>query len=85
MPSPYHVRRIEIFHQNTEHQGSKTASLSEEATELSRNLPADGALQAIASYEWIFEVADESGQTVLAFPFEAAIKPDLPEPDRLGD
>ena len=20
MPSPYHVRRIEIFHQNTEHQ-----------------------------------------------------------------
>jgi len=29
----------------------------------------------------MFEIADKAEQTVLTFPFEAAIQPDLPDPD----
>ena len=34
-----------------------------------------------ASHEWPFEVADTSGQTVLAFPFEAIMTPLAPAAD----
>ncbi len=79
MPSPFHVRRIEILDQDA------GAPLSTEAAEVSSDVLAGSGLEGIAVYEWIYEIADEAGQVVLALPFEAAIKLDSPDPDCIDD
>lgn len=78
----FHVRKGEVLDQDTEGRDlAATEALSDEATEASRDLLAEGDLQGLDRREWVFEIADEAGQTVLTFPFEAAIEPDLPDPD----
>ena len=78
----FHIRKGEVFDRDDEgRKVDATGSLSEEATEASRDLLAEGDLQGLDRREWVFEIADEAGETVLTFPFEAAIEPDLPEPD----
>jgi hypothetical protein len=81
---PFHVRRIEVFDPDSQRQASETTSaLSERRSGVSRDLLAGNEGQELASREWIFEIADASGQTVLAMPFESAIKLDGPDPDQL--
>jgi hypothetical protein len=53
-------------------------SLEEEAIEAARDLLAEGDLQGLDRREWVYEVADESGTTVLTLRFEEAVEPDLP-------
>jgi hypothetical protein len=78
----FHVPKGEVFERDEEgREIAATGSLSEEAMEASRDLLAEGDLQGLDRRERTFEIADEAGQTVLTFPFEAAIQPDLPDPD----
>ena len=53
-------------------------ALEDEAVELARDLLAEGDLAGLDRREWIFEVEDEAGATVLVFPFSEAIEPDIP-------
>ena len=52
-------------------------SLEDEAIAAARNLLADGDLQGLDRREWVFEVADESGTTVLSLPFMEAAEADV--------
>ena len=80
---PFHVRRIEVFDPDSQRQvGEPTSPPSERGSGVSRDLLAGNEGQELASREWIFEIADASGQTVLAMPFESAIKLDGPNPDQ---
>ena len=54
------------------------SSLAEKTTELARDLLAEGDLAGLDRRDWVFEVADESGQPVLMFYFADALEPDLP-------
>ncbi len=51
----------------------------DEAIEAARDLLSEGDLQGLDRRGWAFEVADESGQTVLTLPFSEAVEPDLPD------
>ena len=53
--------------------------MEEEAIEAARDLLAEGDLIGLDRRLWLFEVADESGTTVLTLPFSEAIEPDLPD------
>ena len=57
------------------------SSLAEEAVEFARNLLAEGDLAGPDRQDWVFEVADESGEPVLLFYFADALEPDLPKDD----
>ena len=48
------------------------SSLAKEAIELARDLLAEGDLAGLDRQDWVFEVADESGQPVLMFYFACA-------------
>ncbi len=81
MPRYYfHIRKGEVF---VEDQGgtevSEAESLEEEAVEAARDLLADGDLQGLDRREWVYEIADETGATVLILPFSEAVEPDLPQ------
>jgi hypothetical protein len=76
----FHIRKGEVLVEDPE--GTEVAqaeSLEDEAIEAARDLLADGDRQGLDRREWVFEVTDESGTTVLTLPFSEAVEPDLPE------
>lgn len=74
----FHIRKGDVLVQNPESIEVSTGdSLEEEAVEAARDLLADGDLQGLDRREWVFEVADESGTTVLTFPFVEAAEADF--------
>lgn len=76
----FHVRKGDVLVEDPEGtEVSETEALDEEAIESARDLLADGDLQGLDRREWVYEVADESGTTVLTLPFSKAVEPDLPE------
>ena len=83
MPRYYfHIRKGDVLVEDPEGtEVSETETLEDEAIEAARDLLADGDLQGLDRREWVYEVADESGATVLTLPFSEAVEPDLPEPE----
>jgi hypothetical protein len=81
MPRYYfHIRKGDVLADDAEGiEVSETDSLEEEAIEAARDLLAEGDLQGLDRREWVFEVADERGRTVLTLPFADAVEPDLPQ------
>jgi hypothetical protein len=81
MPRYYfHVPKGEVLVEDPEGtEVAQTESLEDEAIEAARDLLADGDRQGLDRREWVFEVADENGTTVLTLPFSKAVEPDLPE------
>jgi hypothetical protein len=76
----FHVRKGDVLVEDPEGtEVSETEALDEEAIEAARDLLAEGDLQGLDRREWVYEVADESGTTVLTLPFSKAVEPDLPE------
>ncbi|HEV2559672.1 MAG TPA: hypothetical protein VGU45_13680 [Microvirga sp.] len=79
----FHIRKGEELERAAEPIALQAAGeIGEEAVELARDLLAEGDLAGLDRRAWVFEVADETGATVLTFPFRDAIEPDLPEADR---
>ena len=80
MPRYYfHIRKGDVLVDDP--QGIEVAppeALEEEAVEAARDLLAEGDLQGLDRREWAYEIADQSGATVLVFRFEDAVEPDLP-------
>ena len=75
----FHIRKGDVLVQTLESvEVSTDDSLEEEAVEAARDLLADGDARAVDRREWAFEVADESGTTVLTLPFIAAAEADFP-------
>ena len=81
MPRYYfHIHKGELFVEDAEGiEVHEAGSLEEEAVEAARDLLAEGDLQGLDRREWVYEVADESGATVLVLRFEDAVEPDLLE------
>ncbi len=78
----FHVRKGEDLDRAAEPIAVQDVDqIAEEAVELARDLLAEGDLAGLDRRAWVFEVADEAGQTVLTYPFRDAIEPDLPDPD----
>ena len=76
----FHIRKGDVLVEDPEGtEVSETETLEDEAIEAARDLLADGDLQGLDRREWVYEVADESGATVLTLPFSEAVEPDLPE------
>jgi len=76
----FHIRKADVLEEASEPidvDGSE--ALEEEAIEAARDLLAEGDLIGLDRRLWLFEVADESGTTVLTLPFSEAIEPDLPD------
>ena len=80
MPRYYfHIRKGDVFVTDAEGiEVPEAGSVEEEAIEAARDLLAEGDLQGLDRREWVYEVADESGATVLELRFEEAVEPDLP-------
>ncbi len=80
MPRYYfHIRKGDVLVEDPEGtEVSETEALEDEAIEAARDLLTEGDLQGPDRHEWVFEVADESGATVLMLPFGEAVEPDLP-------
>lgn len=80
MPRYYfHIRQGDILIRDPEGiEVAETEALEEEAVEAARDLLADGDLQGLDRREWLYEIADESGSTVLTLLFSEAVEPDLP-------
>lgn len=80
MPRYYfHIRKGDVLVEDA--QGIEVAqpeALEEEAVESARDLLAEGDLQGLDRRDWLYEVADESGGTVLVLRFQDAVEPDLP-------
>ena len=75
----FHIRKGDVLVQNPESiEVSMGDSLEEEAVEAARDLLADGDARGVDRREWAFEVAEESGTTVLTLPFIAAAEADFP-------
>ena len=69
----FHIRKGDVLVQSLESIEVSTGdSLEEKAAEAARDLLADGDLQGVDRREWVFEVAGESGTTVLTLPFAEA-------------
>ena len=81
MPRYYfHIRKDDVLVNDPEGvEVAATESLEEEAIEAARDLLAQGDLQGLDRREWGYEIADESGTTVLTLPFADAVEPDLPQ------
>ena len=76
----FHIRKGDVLVEDPEGtEVSETEVLEDEAIEAARDLLADGDLQGLDRREWVYEVADESGATVLTLPFSKAVEPDLPQ------
>jgi hypothetical protein len=80
MPRYYfHIRKGDLLVEDAEGiEVRQPELLKEEAIEAARDLLAEGDLQGLDRREWVYEVADESGATVLELRFEEAVEPDLP-------
>ncbi len=75
----FHIRKGDVFTEDPEGiDVPETEDLEEEAIEAARDLLADGDFQGLDRREWVFEITDETGATVLTFPFKDAVEPDLP-------
>ena len=76
----FHIRKGEVLEETSKAvEVPESADLAEEATELARDLLAEGDLAGLDRREWVFEVVDEDNQPALTFPFVEALEPDLPE------
>jgi hypothetical protein len=76
----FHIRKGDVLFEDPEGtEVSETEALEDEAIEAARDLLAEGDLQGLDRREWVYEVADESGATVVTLPFSEAVEPDLPE------
>ena len=74
----FHIRNSDVLVDDPEGtEVSQSEFLRDEAIEAARDLLADGDLQGLDRREWAFEVADESGTTVLTLPFLEAAEADL--------
>ena len=79
----FHIRKGDVLVEDSEGiEVSDAEALEEEAIEAARDLLAEGDLQGLDRRIWVYEVADESGATVLTLPFSEAVEPDLPKPER---
>jgi Ser/Thr protein kinase RdoA (MazF antagonist) len=80
MPRYYfHIRQGNVLVEDSSGvEVSGAEGLEDEAIEAARDLLADGDLQGLDRRDWVYEVADESGATVLTLPFSEAVEPDLP-------
>jgi hypothetical protein len=77
----FHVRQGDLLQSDDEGRDLPAAEpLLDEAIEAARDLLAEGDLQGLDRREWVFEIADETGATVLVLPFADAIEPDMPTP-----
>ena len=75
----FHIRKGDLLVEDADGiDVTEAGSLEEEAIEAARDLLAEGDLQGLDRREWVYEVADESGATVLVLRFEDAVEPDLP-------
>jgi hypothetical protein len=75
----FHIRRGNVLVEDSEGiEVSEIEALEEEGIEAARDLLADGDLGGLDRREWAFEIADETGTTVLALPFKEAVEADLP-------
>ncbi len=76
----FHIRKGEVLVEDPEGtEVAQTESLEDEAIEAARDLLADGDRQGLDRREWIYEIADETGATMLTLPFSRTVEPDLPE------
>ena len=76
----FHIRKGEVLDETPEATDvPDSAHLAEEATEMARDLLAEGDLAGLDRREWVFEVVNEDNKPALTFPFLAALEPDLPE------
>ena len=77
----FHIRKGDLLDKTTEATDVRDSeALADEATEMVRDLLAEGDLAGLDRREWIFTIRDESDQLVLTFPFKDAVEPDLPDP-----
>jgi hypothetical protein len=75
----FHIRKGDVLEEAPEPiEADGPEAVEEEAIEAARDLLAEGDLSGLDRRLWSFEVADESGTTVLSLPFSEAIEPDLP-------
>jgi hypothetical protein len=75
----FHIRQGDLLQSDPEGRDLPAGEvLLDEAIEAARDLLAEGDLQGLDRRGWVFEVADETGATVLVMPFTDAIEPDLP-------
>jgi hypothetical protein len=75
----FHIRKGDVLEEASEPiDADGPEAVEEEAIEAARDLLAEGDLSGLDRRLWSFEVADESGTTVLSLPFSEAIEPDLP-------
>jgi hypothetical protein len=83
MPKYYfHIRKGDVFEEAVEPiEADGREAVEEEAIEAARDLLAEGDLVGLDRRLWVFEVADESGTTILSMPFSEAIEPDVPDED----
>ena len=82
----FHIRKGDVFVEDPNgREVAETEPLEEEAIEAARDLLAEGDLQGLDRREWQYEVADETGATVLLLRFEEAIEPDLPDAEEGDD
>ncbi len=67
----FHIRKGEVLVEDPEGtEVAQTESLEDEAIEAARDLLADGDRQGLDRRVWIYEIADETGATVLTLPFK---------------
>ncbi len=80
MPRYYfHIRKGDVLAEDPEGiEISEAEPLEEEAIEAARDLLADGDLQGLDRRNWVYEIADETGATVLTFPFQKSVEADFP-------
>ena len=81
MPKYYfHIRKGELLEEASEPiEVEAPEDVEEEAIEAARDLLAEGDLEGLDRRAWVFEVADENGETIYTLPFSEAIEPDLPD------
>lgn len=79
MPRYYfHIRKGDVLVEDQDGtEVSEAGSVEEEAVEAARDLLADGDREGPDRREWVYEVADATGATVLLLPFEAADEADF--------
>jgi hypothetical protein len=76
----FHIRKGDVFEEAPEPiEADGQEGVEEEAIEAARDLLAEGDLIGLDRRLWSFEVADESGTTILSMPFSEAIEPDVPD------
>ena len=73
----FHIRKSGLLEEASQAvELPEGSSLAEKTTELAHDLLAEADLAGLDRRDWVFEVADESGQPVLMFYFADALEPD---------